>query len=254
MTLKSSPRLAFIAKTDVGKVRKINEDSWFADPVRRIFVVADGMGGHERGEWASAKVTNAMASIDPDLGIDALVDQMATTIHSANDLIFVEAQKLGISMGTTIVCLCAGDGQFGVLWAGDSRAYIYRDRQLIQLTKDHTRVQELIDGGLLDFEQARGHPMGHILSRAVGVEATLEVDAIIDKTEDGDLFMLCSDGLYGLVSDDEIRHILDTFGLEDAANHLIDMTLERGAQDNITLILVRVNEATELTLPSALQE
>ncbi len=241
------PRLEWKALTHEGKVRDHNEDSLFASPSTGVWAVADGMGGHERGEWASAAVVESLRTLLPDGDFDGRVEETTRAIYTANATIHSEAARNGFSMGTTVVALVLKDERFAVIWAGDSRAYILRHGDLHQLSRDHTRVQELIDRGLLTPDEADGHPMGHVLSRAVGVMKDLELDGIVDTWQAGDLFLLCSDGLYGVISDAEITAMLQQDSLEDAATHLIETCLARGAPDNVTVVLVKAFEATVLS-------
>ncbi len=235
------------AKTHPGKVRTNNEDALFASEALGVFAVADGMGGHERGEWASAAIVDSLREVPREGDFDSLLDKVSAAIHTANSVVYAEAQDKHVSMGSTAVALVLKDERFAVMWCGDSRAYVLRDGALHQLSRDHTRVQEMIDRGLLTVEQAVGHPMGHVLSRAVGVGAALELDGVADEPSPGDVFLLCSDGLYGVVSDAEIAGVLATSAVSDAANNLIDLCLARGAPDNVTVVLVRVSEATVLS-------
>ncbi len=235
------------AQSHPGKVRDHNEDALFVSEALGVFAVADGMGGHERGEWASAAIADSLREVPREGDFDSLLDKVSRAIHTANAIIYSEAQDKHVSMGSTAVALVLKDERFAVMWAGDSRCYVLRDGQLHQLSRDHTRVQEMIDRGLLTPEQSVGHPMGHVLSRAVGVGKELELDGIADEPSAGDVFLLCSDGLYGVVSDGEIAGVLATQALHDAAVSLIDLCLARGAPDNVTVVLVRVSEATVLS-------
>ncbi len=153
-------------------------------------------------------------------------------------------------MGSTAVALYLSDRQFACLWAGDSRIYLLRDGALLQLTRDHTQVQEMVDRGLLSPAEAKHHPMSHVLSRAVGVEETLQLDAISDEAAPRDIFLLCSDGLTGLVSDGEIADTLSRLPVNAACNRLLEMVLDRGAPDNVTIVAVSCEEKTALVLPS----
>jgi serine/threonine protein phosphatase PrpC len=136
------------------------------------------------------------------------------------------------------------------LWAGDSRAYLLRAGRLHRLTRDHSQVQEMIDRGLIAPEAAAGHPMGHVLSRAVGVEPSVEVASVIDTAADGDVFLLCSDGLHGVLTDDEIAAVLDR-AQPDVPATLIRHCLARGAPDNVTIVTVALDETTALIFQPA---
>jgi len=241
-------RLVEEARTDVGKVREHNEDSLLQRPEVGLWAVADGMGGLERGEWASAEVVAALKSAPISGGFEEDARRAGDAIHAANRKIHQESEASGDRIGSTVVALLVNGRQFAVLWAGDSRAYLLRDGQLHRLTRDHTQVQELVDGGLLSPEDALNHPMSHVLTRAAGVEPGLEIDAIADEAEVGDVFLLCSDGLYGVVSDAEIALALGLAHLPAACDRLIELSLARGGPDNVTLIAVGCEEATLLTL------
>ena len=234
------------AQSHPGKVRTNNEDAMFASASLGIFAVADGMGGHERGEWASAAIVDGLREVPGQGDFDTLLDTVSSAIHAANATIYAEAQDKHVSMGSTAVALVLKDARFAVMWAGDSRCYVLRDGALHQLSRDHTRVQEMLDRGLLTQEQSVGHPMGHVLSRAVGVGQDVELDGIADEASAGDVFLLCSDGLYGVVSDEEIAGMMSNASLVDAASALIELCLTRGAPDNVTVVLVRVSEITVL--------
>jgi serine/threonine protein phosphatase PrpC len=158
----------------------------------------------------------------------------------------------GKQMGSTVVSLVIRGPEFIVLWAGDSRAYLYRQGQLIQLTRDHTQVEAMMERGLLTPEEAADHPMKHVLARAVGVQETLEIDGVRDRIESRDIFVLCSDGLSGVVSDAEIAAMLAEHG-HAAGDLLVAACLERGAPDNVTVTLVAANEPTLLVLNGATQ-
>ena len=151
----------------------------------------------------------------------------------------------------SLVARTGGD-EFAVLWAGDSRAYLYRDHHLYLLTRDHTQVEALLERGLLTIEQAVDHPMKHVLARAVGVQEHLQIDAIRDTVAARDVFLLCSDGLYAVMTDAEIAAIIEEQG-SDACERLIETCLDRGAPDNVTVTLVAAREPTVLALNGAIE-
>ena len=245
-------RIEDVAVTHVGNVRKENEDSHASLPREQIWVVADGMGGHHNGQFASRAISEAVAGVAHQPLLDGACDAVAAAIHDANHKIFSQAQELGKQMGSTVVSLIVRGQEFAVLWAGDSRAYLFRDDKLIQLTRDHTQVEDMLERGLLTEREAADHPMKHVLSRAVGVQAALELDGIRDSVASRDIFLLCSDGLYGVVSDEEIAAALRARG-HFAGEDLIAACLERGAPDNVTITLVAANEPTLLSLNGAVQ-
>jgi len=232
------------ALTHEGRVRTNNEDAYAVRPSDGLFVVADGMGGHENGEWASAAIAEAIRTVALPDAFDTAWSAVGDAIHAANATVWAEAQERGLQMGSTCVALLVRGTRFATLWVGDSRCYLARGGQLYRLTSDHTQVQEMIDRGMLTPEAAVGHPMGHVLARAVGVQPTVEVDVVSDEIEPGDVFLLCSDGLTARVKDDEINRILSTRDADDRVRDLVELTLARGAPDNVTVIAVGAAAAT----------
>jgi serine/threonine protein phosphatase PrpC len=239
-------------KTHPGCVRAANEDSAVSMPRDGIWAVADGMGGHANGRYASESLARAINGLATHDDLASSCAAVADAIHASNAEIYSEAQARGEQMGSTIVALVMRDREFAVLWAGDSRAYLYRDSVLYQLTHDHTQVQEMVDRGLLSPDEAADHPMSHVLARAVGVRPMLELDAISDTAKPGDIFLLCSDGMYGVVSNEEVAAILAESGRR-SIDILLDLCLQRGAPDNVTVILVRAQEPTALAFASAVE-
>ena len=242
-----SLRLEDEVGTHQGCVRAVNEDSFVSRPRDCIWAVADGMGGHKNGQYASGVVAKAIEVVAAGETLEGSFEAVANAIYAANNEIFNLAQSRGEQMGTTVVALVFCGLEFAVLWAGDSRAYLYRVGDLHQLTRDHTQVQEMVDRGLLSPEEALDHPMGHVLARAVGVQQTLDVDANGDTAQFGDVFILCSDGLHGVLADSEISRIIDGPGGQ-AAEKLVEACLASGAPDNVTVTIVRAFEPTALTL------
>ena len=234
------------SRTDTGRVRAHNEDSYCARPDIGLWAVADGMGGHESGDWASATTVAALEAV-PAAAFDTLITSVSDAIYGANAKIFAESQARGAQMGTTVVALAMLGDQFGIFWAGDSRAYLLREGQLVQLTVDHTQVQMMLDRGLIKPDEAAVHPMRHVLARAIGVDGGMEIDAFVDEVVPGDIFLLCSDGLTGVVADHEIEAVMQGGGSSRIADQLVSMTLDRGAPDNVTVCVVGVT-ADELAL------
>lgn len=248
--MTGSFRIEDASVTHVGKVRSENEDSHVSVPFAGVWLVADGMGGHANGRLASQTIADCVgAAVLPD-ELQAACDEVANAIHSANSRIFAKSQEIGKQMGSTVVALVVRGNDFVVLWAGDSRAYLYRQGHLIQLTRDHTQVEAMLERGLLTAEEAEDHPMKHVLARAVGVQEALEIDAICDSIESRDIFLLCSDGLHGVIEDAEIAAILAAHG-HGAGEVLVAACLDRGAPDNVTVTLVAANEPTLLVLNGA---
>lgn len=236
--------------THVGHVRSENEDSHVSAPEARMWAVADGMGGHENGRMASQALAAHLGWTSLPDDMEGACEALAGAIHIANRAIYEHAQEAGVQMGSTVVALVLRGHEFAVLWAGDSRAYLLRDGNLIRLTRDHTQVEDMVERGLLSPEEAADHPMKHVLSRAVGVMDALEVDAIRDVLQSKDRFLLCSDGLTGVVDEARIAAILGD-GEGDAAERLVAETLAGGAPDNVTITVVEVSEPTLLVLNGA---
>jgi serine/threonine protein phosphatase Stp1 len=244
-------RFNTVGVTHEGCVRKANEDSHAMRDEAGLWVVADGMGGHANGQWASSAIVAAVqaANVTGDFDHDASV--IAGALHFANEQIVTTAKSNGVSMGSTVVALYLSGRRFACFWAGDSRIYLLRGGELHRLTRDHTQVQEMVDRGLLTAEEARRHPMSHVLSRAVGVQPELELEALADEAAPRDIFLLCSDGLTGVVTEPEIAERLSQFPPRAACQRLLDLVLSRGAPDNVTMVAVACEELTALALQPA---
>ena len=240
-------RIKTASVTHPGLVRSANEDSMLVREGEGIWLVADGMGGHANGAWASGAVGHAVGQVRPTGSFDGDVAALAEALQAANAHIFATATANGARMGSTAVLLHIAGDRFACVWAGDSRIYLMRDGGLHRLTRDHTQVQEMVDRGLLTPQEAERHPMGHVLSRAVGVQEVLELEAVSDLVKSRDVFLLCSDGLSGFVSEEEIAERLGGFGGETACKRLLELVLSRGAPDNVTMVAVACEETTVLT-------
>src|SRR5687768_5800308 len=242
-------RIESWAKTHEGRVRDHNEDSYCAKEPHGLWAVADGMGGHEGGDWASAKLVEKLDEIELPKDFDLARDRVVEAIRAANRSILVEARNRGKQMGSTIVVLLVQDQRYAVILVGDSRAYLLCDGGLVQLSRDHSQVQEMVDRGIMRPEDAVNHPMGHILSRAVGVTEDVQVDGVCGEIVPGDVFLLCSDGLHGYVDESEIARLLGRGTPEQASQELVELTLKNGAPDNVTVVAVWASEPTLLSLP-----
>lgn len=244
-------RYSTVAITHPGLVRSANEDSYLSREDSGAWLVADGMGGHANGQWASATVVSAFGAAPLTSDFTQDVHALTGAIQLANDRIFSTSVEQGARMGSTAVALYLSGDQFACIWAGDSRIYLLRDGQLHRMTRDHTQVEEMLERGLLTPQEAAHHPMSHVLSRAIGVEAELLLDAVSDVALPRDIFLLCSDGLSGVVTETEIRERLAGFPAETACQRLLDLVLSRGAPDNVTFIAVTCEEKTTLTFAAA---
>ncbi len=235
-------RFECASRTNVGLKRKINEDSILADTERGLWVVADGMGGHDAGEVASAMVTDALRCLPSTSDVDAFTDSAVQAIRSVNgELIdLARSSERKQTIGTTVVGIAIAGDTFRCFWMGDSRAYLLRDGEISRLSHDHSLVQNLVDAGMLKPEEAETHENANLITRAVGVAETAEVDVVSGDVRPGDLFLLASDGLTRVVPDEEIAAELHRTALSQAADNLIETVLARGAPDNVSLIAVRV--------------
>jgi len=229
-------------RTHVGHKRKLNEDSVFSSPDQRIWVVADGMGGHEAGEVASAMVVDALRDLPPAENLESRADDVIDALDATNFALIELARSAGINrtIGTTVVGLLAEDRRYCCVWVGDSRGYRFRDGAITRITRDHSLVQDLIDAGLLTADQAEDHPNANVLTRAVGAVPELRADRTFGELKSGDVFLLASDGLTRLVGEDEFVSALTTENLDAASDKLLSLTLDRGAPDNVSLILIKV--------------
>ena len=232
-----------VSRTHVGLRRKVNEDSILVRADRGLFAVADGMGGHEAGDVASGKVVETLQNLPIVYGLETLVEQAIGALQKVNrELISIAAaDNSDRTIGSTVVGLAVADGQFRCFWAGDSRAYRVRGGQIEQLSRDHSLVQKLVDAGMLDPSGMEDHPNANIVTRAVGAAEQLEVDVVGGDALPGDLFLLASDGLTRLVKDDELLAELSANEPDHAAGRLIDITLSRGAPDNVSLVIATVS-------------
>lgn len=229
--------------TDVGKVRSLNEDNLILRDRLCLWAVADGMGGHARGDFASETVVEYLGHVRPWAQPRPLLFDVVARLEDANTRLRDEAAAGGDeAIGATVVCLLFLDTQGLVVWAGDSRAYRLRRGTLEQLSRDHSVVEELVEAGLLDPSEAESHPHAHILTRAIGAADSLDLDFERFTLESGDIYLLCSDGLSRMVPDDEIAAILRSGGpMDTICERLVQTSLDRGAPDNVTVIAVRVD-------------
>jgi protein phosphatase len=244
-----APRVEFscAGRTDVGIVRSGNEDNYLMVPDRALFIVADGMGGHAAGEVASEMAVRIVAQQLGDLaGMNAnqAADRLRHAIREANAAIFertlTEHDKRG--MGTTATALILRDRQYLIGQVGDSRAYLLRDGQLLQLTKDHSYVQEQVDAGYLSPDEARTHPYSNVITRCVGANDEVSPDTYVGTMHPADLFLLASDGLTGMIDDGRLHEIMKSS--QDPQRLVEQLVVEAnrlGGLDNITAIVVRID-------------
>ncbi len=244
------------AVSHVGKIRANNQDSGYAGT--QLFVVADGMGGHAGGDVASAIALTRM--IEADKVFASANDAefaLQSALLAANTLlaetVFEHPELTG--MGTTVSAILRSGNQLALAHIGDSRIYLLRDGHLKQITADHTFVQRLVDSGRITREEAAVHPRRSVLMRVLGdVDAAPEIDTTVLDTQPGDRWLLCSDGLSSYVSDDRIEHALTTLpAVKDAADRLVKDSLDQGAPDNVTVVIVDIDETGDsASVPSVI--
>jgi serine/threonine protein phosphatase PrpC len=220
----------------------VNEDALLVRTERGLWAVADGMGGHDAGDVASSKVTESLLELPGAEDLDQLVESAIAALKRVNaDLISLAGAKgSDRSIGSTVVGLAIADGQFRCFWAGDSRGYRIRDGQIVQLTRDHSLVQDLVDSGMLRPDEAVDHPNSNIITRAVGVAEELRVDTVSGDVQRGDQFFLATDGVTRLIDDQELAMELSSNPPANAARKLIETVLARGAPDNASLIITKI--------------
>jgi len=208
------------------------------------------MGGHTRGDLASRHLVSALEDIGRCRRLGELMAKARLRLHQANERIYRESKRMGAGtiMGCTTVVLAACRGEFGCLWVGDSRAYRLREGVLEQLTRDHSLAQELVDRGELSAADAPRHPAARRITRAVGAQPSVRIDEVRGEIRDGDVFLLCSDGLLLEVGGDEISSILDRHDHDRAVHALLDLSLERDVRDNVSVSVIRFEETSAMDL------
>ncbi|MDX3377609.1 Stp1/IreP family PP2C-type Ser/Thr phosphatase [Streptomyces sp. ME02-6991-2A] len=233
--------LRFAAGSHKGMIREGNEDSGYAGP--RLLAIADGMGGQAAGEVASSEVISTLVQLDDDVPGSDLLTSLATAVQQANDQlrVMVEEDPQLEGMGTTLTALLWTGQRLGLVHVGDSRAYLLRDGVLTQITQDHTWVQRLVDEGRITEEEATTHPQRSLLMRALGSGDHVEPDLSIREVRAGDRYLICSDGLSGVVSHQTMEETLASYqGPQETIQELIQLALRGGGPDNITCIVADV--------------
>lgn len=260
---RSSSEKIPAAITDVGCEREINEDRYAVvdSPFGRAWIVCDGMGGALGGELAAQLAIDAIRRSLESGSFDDSEEALRTAIEEANRIIVLRRQNPAFSaMGTTIVAVVLNGSDVAVAHAGDSRAYIVRGNEIQQLTTDHTYVQELVDRGTISQDESLTHPQSHVLTKCLGADPRIEIETNsfwLWDSEPGaekDILLLCSDGLYSLVDDNEIAESVKTRSPQDACVHLTELAKTRGGYDNITLAVVPLEGALREECPSGKKE
>jgi protein phosphatase len=244
-------------RTDVGRRRKINEDSYLVSPETSLYVVCDGMGGHNAGEVASRMAIETISTfversaVEKEItwpwGLDANVsfdaNRLKTAIRLANARVYQAADNREelAGMGTTVVALLVSPDLVTIGSAGDSRCYLVRDGELSQLTRDDSWVSAALGEGILNSDDVEHHPLRNVITKAVGARDSIDLEVVQHDLKPGDILLLCSDGLHGMINDQEIKRILVPVpeSLEDASARLVDAANEAGGRDNVSVVLLR---------------
>ena len=250
-------RITACGITDVGMKRTNNEDNYLINDELNLFVVCDGMGGHVGGEYASAIAVNTVEEvltsieISPDMNVtdeddpvERIREKLRYSIRLAGKRIFEKAASNPEykGMGTTALVLLIDSGNFFIAHVGDSRGYLLRDGRVEQLTEDHSLVNEKVKAGVITAEEARTHKWRNIITRSLGYMEEVEIDIQVRATRRGDKFLLCSDGLSNHLSTAEIGEAMQRGGPRETARSVIHLACNRGGDDNITAVVVRVDE------------
>lgn len=250
--------------TDIGRKRQRNEDSYLVNDKIGLYIVADGMGGHAGGEFASKIAVSTVEEIirgedrvksnvptqsyldaNEQSNVEGLEqERLKDAINRAGNMIvrraFEDPELKG--MGTTSTVMFISNERAYIAHVGDSRAYCVREGEIIQITEDHSLVHEQLKSGLITEEEAKTHQLKNIITRSVGVQEEVEVDTVVWKIQVGDSYLLCSDGLSNMMQDEEMQELISKNDVEQGARELVDLANQRGGEDNITLILLKVLE------------
>ena len=235
----NSLRWVSAAVTHVGKARKVNEDALLDYAQLGLWAVADGVGGASAGDWASACAVQALGSLGTPATAAGFLGEVNGALRGVNATLRARAEASGQMIATTIVALLFFQRHFACVWAGDSRLYLLREGSLRQISHDHSEVQELVDQGVVSREEARRHPRGNVVTRALGAQETRDAEAVHEPRCERDVFLLCSDGLTKTMEDDEIAAQLAQ-PIDRAVDALIQTALDRGGPDNVTVVAVQV--------------
>jgi serine/threonine protein phosphatase PrpC len=219
-------------------VRRVNEDAYLELGDSGLWVVADGMGGHDAGDYASGLIVEALADVARHTDPDAFLDDVERRLVEVNRRLFERATRLSRTIGSTVVAVLAFRSYFLSLWAGDSRVYRAGAGGLEQVTRDHSQVEEMVALGELRREEVANHPMSNVITRAVGGASTLRLEATLQGINDGDRLLICSDGLYKDLDRDDIQEMLTGGSPADACKALVDLAMLRGGGDNITAVVI----------------
>lgn len=221
-----------------GNKRKYNQDAYFCHDHNGLWAVADGMGGHEAGEVASQTIVQSLANLAQSGRENSNVPNITSILEDVNQQLFSQNSANERIAGSTVAIVRTADNHCTCLWAGDSRIYLYREGKLQQISSDHSYVQELINQGKISIDEATTHKHRNVITRAIGVHAELSFDVKHIELQDNDKILICSDGLYNEIANNEIAAILEYANLKRATKDLLDLCLSREAGDNVSFVLV----------------
>ena len=227
----------------IGMKRTNNEDAIYIDEQEQLYLVADGMGGCSAGEVASSTAISAFVKAMKETQDTEILDKMVGAIVQCNKAVFEKAKQdvIFMDMGTTLVAAVIENGKVFIVYVGDSRAYLFRQNQLKQLTTDHSYVMELVKSGSITLQEAEVHPKRNIITRAIGIEEDVEADTVLEEVHSGEQILLCTDGLSGMLSVDEMTKILSKKEpIQQKVEDLTALANEKGGLDNIPLILIEL--------------
>jgi len=232
--------------SDTGKVRKVNQDACHDLPELGLWIVADGMGGHQAGEVASRIIIEHCQQTNEPHDLNSFIADVQNRLLQANRSLrqIASEQYNNATIGSTVVALLAYGTQCAYLWVGDSRIYRLRETKLEQMTRDHSMAEQYIEQGVMSVEEAHHSNIANALTRAVGGVDEMEIDLKVDEIQADDIFLLCSDGLYREVSEAEMTQLMsrgdDCFTM---TKNLLDSALNNGARDNVTVTVVQIKDA-----------
>jgi serine/threonine protein phosphatase PrpC len=230
--------------SDTGHVRTKNEDSILVHEDENVWIVADGMGGHHAGDFASQTITNNLSLFKQHASLDDSILLLEENILNSNAVIRKKSSKLGrnATIGSTVVCVYVWQNLLFALWAGDSRLYRFRDNSLERLTEDHSYVEELVRMGKLEARDAEEHPAANVVLKAVGIDDQLCIDFEYFELQDGDIYIICSDGLYKDLEESKIEPIIDSHSenMHKLAEALLRASLDAGGTDNTSIITIKI--------------
>lgn len=250
-----SGRFQSRAATHAGTANRLNEDAYVNRPDLGLWAVADGAGGHESGELASAKVAGLLQTINGGLSAGEMLVQVRSRLEEAHAYLreMASARGPGVIVATTVVVLLARDDHFACLWAGDSRAYLLRGHALTRITRDHTLVQAMVEDGEISEAESVGHPQANVVTNAIGADIDLlDLEKRTGQLVPGDRLLLCSDGLFKAISEEQVAELLSGDG-DSGAERLIEAALANRATDNVTVVTIEF-EAGEQPTPSEVEK